>query len=87
MATTSIHAMGGPAKPAAEIPAFRNSTPVIYVDGALGTFYVNVRPCPPFVASLESFPDVRAALVRASRLSSEHGWRVAVICDHADGAA
>lgn len=70
-----------------EILAFRSSTPVIYVDGALGTYYVNVRPCPPFLPSLESFPDGQAALVRASRLSNQHGWRVAVICDEADGAA
>jgi hypothetical protein len=65
----------------------RRQEPVIQVDGSLGTYYVNVRPCPPFLPSLEHYHGIEAALARAGHLGERYGWKIAVICDEADGAA
>ncbi len=60
----------------ANVLAFRSTTPTIYVDGSDDCWWLNVRPCPPCIATLTRFRSRKAALSRAIDLQNEFGWTI-----------
>jgi hypothetical protein len=71
-----------------EILVFRSSAPVIYIDGADRSWYLNVRPCPVGMPTLLHFDSYSKALSRAVEFQNAHGWTIEILhADEQGGAA